>query len=192
MPHKIKVIARTVLIFCLVYFPVLAGWITLKHYYTRPVACAGAGLAALSLDARLDSCQYEGGGAKAIFTRQIVTPAGVYPAHSGLILNDNRYTFNVPLTLAMLIVTSLLLRISWKSWSKALAALVLGHLLYVYSCFLYQLQFFRINIGGKELVSTPSVGVQLLWDFCNSMLIRFEPFLILAILILAHRVASKD
>jgi len=192
VPGKIRIIARPLLVFCLVYVPVLAGWITLKHYYTLPVACSGAEIAALSLDASLDSCRYEKGGVNATFTRYVVTPLGVYPAYSGILLDDNRYTFNVPLTLAMLIVASLLLRISWHSWSKALAVLVLGHLFYVYSCFLYRLQFFRVAVGGRELVSTPPVAVQLFWDFCNSMLIRFEPFLILVVLVLVHMARKRN
>ena len=174
----------------MVYLPVLAGWIAFKQYYALPVVCAGAEAAALSLDARVDSCHYEKFGVNATFTRQIVTPLGIFPAKTGIMLDDNEYTFNVPITLAMLIVTSLLLRISWRAWSKALAALTMGHVLYVYSCFLYHLQIFRVNIEGRELVSTPSLPVQLFWDFCRSMLIRFEPFLILALLILIHMAGS--
>ncbi len=190
-PGKIASILRTLLVFCIVYLPVLAGWIAFKQYYALPIVCTGAEAAALSLDARVDSCHYEKSGVNATFTRQIVTSLGIYPAHTGIMLRDNEYTFNVPITLAMLIVTSLLLRISFRAWSKALAALIMGHLLYVYSCFLYHLQIFRVNIEGRELASTPSLPVQLFWDFCRSMLIRFEPFLILAVLILIHMAGAE-
>jgi len=189
-PHRLSTAARAVLVFCLVYLPILAGWIAFKHYYTHPLACTGAKLAALSTDAELAHCHYSKGSVNATFVRIVVTPAGVYPAHSGVVLDDNRYTFNVPITLAMLIVTTVLMRISWRAWSKALAALILGHLLYTYACFLFQLGFFKARIGGVIYSSTPPVAVQLFWDFCRSMLIRFEPFLILAVLILVHSLTT--
>ncbi len=192
MPARIRSILKALLIFCLVYLPVLIGWIAFKHYYTHPLACSGAWVAAFSLDARVDSCRYEEGAVNATFTRHVVTRMGIYPAHLGVMLDDNRYTFNVPLTLAMLIVTSLILRISWRAWTKALGVLVLGHVLYVYSCFLYFLQLYRINIGGRELASSPPFAVQLFWDFCKSMLIRFEPFLILAVLVLLHMTRQRN
>lgn len=191
-PLRMSTVARPLLVFCLVYFPVLAGWIAFKHYYTMPVACSGAKIAAVSLDAHLDSCRYENGGVTARFTRDVVTPAGVFPARSGIKIDDNRYTFNAPITLAMLIVTSLLMHISWQSWSKALLALVLGHLCFTWSCFLYRLQQYRVAVEGGEIVSTPPVHVQIFWDFCNSMLIRFEPFLILAVLVLAHHLNARN
>ncbi|GEM_PF-5382357 len=191
-PFKIRSIIRPVLLFCLVYFPVLVGWVYLKHFYTRPLVCSGAKLATMSLDAELHSCRYERGGVQVIFSRHVVTPLGIYPAKSAVLLSDNSYTFNLPITLAMLIVTSLLMHISWRSWSKAVVALVMGHLTYIYACFLYRLQLFRVVVNGKELVSHPPFAIQLFWDFCNSMLIRFEPFLILIVLVLLHKVSTMS
>lgn len=186
MPIKPGFIIRTILIFAVVYVPVLVSWIVLKQYYTWPVACSGAGLAAMTLDADIDACTKVGQGIKVLFTRYLVTPAGVFPAHSGIIIDDNQYTFNVPISLAMLIVTAMILRITWSAWTKALAALVIGHLMYVYACVLNQLQSYRIPAATKEIVSSPSIAIQLFWDFCHTMLIRFEPFLILSVLIFFH------
>ena len=90
----------------------------------------------------------------------------------------NSFTFNVPLTLGILVALFPFVRRRWSAYAQALLILFGVHLLYVFSFEANSLTTTLIQ-RGLEVVSKPSLlFYQFLWEFTNNMVIRFEPFLI--------------
>lgn len=121
------------------------------------------------------------------FSRRILTTKGLADFVVDIKIDVSKYSFNVPLTFAL--VAGLFPFFRWRKRyvAEALVILVFVHLLYIYSLCNLKL-FYQIAAIEK---TPPSISVQyileFIWAFTDNMIIRFEPFLIAVYLWLRNR-----
>jgi hypothetical protein len=104
------------------------------------------------------------------------------------------YTFNVPLTLSIMVILYPILRKKLRAYGEALMLLFSAHLLYVFSLEANELTNAFIMRGYEFENMRSLIFYQFLWGFTDNMVIRFEPYLIGIYLFLRYskeRVANK-
>jgi hypothetical protein len=129
------------------------------------------------------------------FARGIMTRRGSADLVVEVTIPVSNYSFNVPLTLAL--VSGLYSYFAWRRkapFLEALSILLAVHLLYIYLFGTLQL-YSRLAQAGLPRLSLPlQYSLQFLWAFVENMVIRFEPFLIAVYLWLrnsAHPAAPR-
>lgn len=163
-----------VVIFLLVYFLSLIGWIQVKNYYGYAITRVASGIVSGIKDVSLDEMERRGDVIQATFAP--------LTGNSGMLIDlpveTSNYTFNVPLTLAVMAGLYLFLIRRKRAYAEALLVLFGIHLLYVTSLEMKELTEILMN-RGFETVSVSRIAIyQFVWGFTDNMVIRFEPFLI--------------
>ena len=169
-------------LFCLAYPLLLYGWLQLQPVYGRWCGWAGGQAAALTLDWQVGELISKGREVVEVdFSTYVPNGRGLGELTMGVVLPLSSFTFNAPLTLAILAALYPLLRYRWRALSEGLLFMVLVHLLYVYSaCGLHLTE----SPARAGVVFHHSASVRLFWEFLyafvDNMLVRFEPFLVAA------------
>jgi hypothetical protein len=161
-------------IFLLVYFVGLLAWIQVKDYYGHGVTLTASWIVSGVKDVKLDGLERKGDVIMATFSP--------LSGNTGMLIDIpvtiSNYTFNAPLTFAVMGGLFLFLRRRKRAYAEALLVLFGVHLLYVFSLEVKELTEVLMN-RGFETVSMPRLVIsQFLWGFTDNMVIRFEPFLI--------------
>jgi hypothetical protein len=160
------------------YIIYLLVWVQIKPYYGNILVHMGAPLAAWTTGARVDRITQGKEVADVNFLYYAETSEGSGDISLAVKVSVSNYSFNVPLTFAL--ITGLFVVFRWRlgSLTEACLILVLVHLSYIY--FLCTLQIFYQLAMGQ--IATPAKWVQFLiqflWGFTDNLIIRFEPFLI--------------
>jgi hypothetical protein len=173
-PQRKGTVLAATLTFLIAYPLFLALWIPLKDSYAHGVVFAASKMAAGVKDLTFEGLKEEKDILEASFS-----PLG--RASSMLIdipVKTSSYTFNAPLTLAIMAALFRTTGRRWKAYGEALLLLVSVHLLYVLSLEAKELTNVLTD-KGLEAMSMPRLFIyQFLWGFTDNMVIRFEPFLI--------------
>lgn len=166
------------LVFCLTYLLFLILWIQVKPYYGNMITQVGARLAASTTGLRVEQIRHGKEVATITFARTVLTKKGLGDILLDLRISVSNYSFNVPLTLAL--VAGLFPFFKWrkKSLIEACFILLFIHLLYIYFfCTLHVLHQLTL-VGMKAPPKTVQFLLQFMWTFTDNMVIRFEPFLV--------------
>lgn len=176
-------VVMAVVIFLLVYFFGLLGWIQAKNYYGYAVTVVASKIVSGVKDVKLDEIERKGDIIQATFAP--------LTGNTGMLIDvpipTSSYTFNAPLTFAVMAGLFLFLRRKKRAYAEGLLVLFGVHLLYVFSFEIKELTEILMN-RGFETVSISRIAIyQFLWGFTDNMVIRFEPFLIGCYLFLRFR-----
>lgn len=187
-PHRKSSAAMAVAIFLIVYFISLLAWIQVKNYYGYAITLTASKIVSGVKDVKLDGMENRGDIIQATFA-PLTGSTGML---IDIPIRTSDYTFNVPLTLAVMGSLFIFLRQRKRAYVEALLILFCVHLLYVYSFEIKELTEILMN-RGFETVSRPRIAVyQFLWGFTDNMVIRFEPFLIGFYMFLRFRKPAAD
>lgn len=175
------------LIFLLTYAAALFVWIQIKPAYGTVLTQMGSRLAGWTAGLEVEKIAHGKEDATVTFTRPLLTGRGLADYLIELKISVSNYSFNVPLTFAL--VTALLPFFRWRKKSLLEAGLILVciHLLYIYSYCNLEL-FYNLSKSGIKTPSRPvQYLLQFMWAFTDNMIIRFEPFLVAVYLWLRNR-----
>ncbi len=170
-----RIVLQVGLVFISSYLVFLILWIQVKDYYGYMVTLiASEGLSHIE-DVRFEGIKSKENITEATFSRALRRRAGI---SIDIPIDTSTYTFNVPLTLAMMAAFFPFIRRKWMAYTEALLILFGVHLLYVFSLEASNLTTFLANKGLPVVSNTRLFIYQFLWEFAGTMVIRFGPFLI--------------
>ncbi len=177
MQRKNRIILG-ILVFFLSYLVLLMLWLQIKPYYGWMLTQTGSRLAAMTAGLRLERVQQEKEVAAVTFARTVVTGKGLGDLQIELKISVSSYSFNVPLTFAL--VAGLFCLFKWRKRSLVEAGLILltVHLLYIYSYCCLELFKYLTQSGMRTTSNALQFFLQFMWAFTDNMIIRFEPFLV--------------
>lgn len=186
MSQRVKQVAVAITVFSTVFVLCMVIWLNVKPFYAEKMVCLGSRIAAFVADAKVLDCKKVEKGIEVKMTW--FTPAlnGIREVEYSDTLFTDRYTFNVPLTLSMLAAIMTLISLPWRSILEGLTLICAGHLIWIVSFLLVHLKTFILQHPQGQIIHEPSMALQFLWQFSDNMLIRFEPFIIPAVLWMAH------
>lgn len=171
--HK-GIILKTVLVFVASYLLFLVLWIQVKDYYGYAVTAIASKMVMFLKDVRFEEMVQEEGIIQVTFSPSQRKPDILID----IPVKTSSYTFNAPLTLAIMTALCLFIKSKKRAHRVALLLLFSVHLLYVFSLEAKELTEVlidrRIEAAGKPSI----LAYQFLWSFTDNMVIRFEPFLI--------------
>ena len=169
-----KRILLSALTFLAAYPLFLALWIPLKDPYAHAVVFAVSKIAAGVKDLTSEGLKEEKDVIEACFA-----PHG---SGSSMLIDipvkTSSYTFNAPLTFAIMAALFRSTGRKRRAYSEALLLLVSVHLLYVFSLETKELTAVLTDKGFEAMSMPRLFSYQFLWGFTDNMVIRFEPFLI--------------
>jgi len=172
-------IATSILLFLVTYFSILLIWLQVKPYYGYGVAQLGVRLATWAGDTRIKSISRDSDVIQVMLQREIRSSKSITEAEVPLTIRIASYTFNVPITFAIMAALRPFIRWPWKILVEAGIILACIHLLYV---FFFTVRFSLSALSEAGVIAMPSLpfrmGVQFMWLFINNMVLRFEPFLV--------------
>lgn len=177
MRHRNRVILGFS-IFFLAYLFFLVLWIQVKPYYGHMLTQVGTRLAAWTTGLRVEEIEHGKEVATITFARTVMTRHGIDDLLLDLKIEVSKYSFNVPLTFAL--VAGLFPIFKWRKRSliEACFMLLFIHLLYIYFFCTLQLFYNLTQVGIKTPSKALQFFLQFMWAFTDNMIIRFEPFLV--------------
>jgi len=179
-----KVVLRTIAIFIVSYLVSLLVWIQVKDSYAQGIVLVASKTVAGIKGVKVQELVREGDTIQATFapldrqSRMLID----------IPVKTSTYTFNMPLTLAIMASLYPLISNKWRAYAEVLLILVTVHLLYVLSLELNQLTIIFIDRGLETAGIGKKMLYEYLWSFIDNMLIRFEPFLLGCYLYLRYKV----
>jgi hypothetical protein len=173
MPPKSK-IALAFAVFLVTYGLFLLAWVQVKPFYgqvlTRFVSQVIAGTTQFKMD-KIEKTQIT-------FSRPVLTKQGFGDMILELTIPVSNYTFNTPLTFALIAGLFVIFRWPLRHFIGVCLVLLVIHLMYIYAFCTFQL-FFHLAQGGYKILPRPlQLFVEFLWSFTDNMVVRFEPFLV--------------
>jgi len=176
-----SIIIKTTIIFVVSYIVFLLIWLFIKGYYGMAITTVASYL--LSLVKSLEITE--------IVRNKDIISVGFIPDKHGLTqvikttidIPISNYTFNAPLTLAIMAVFYPFIKSKWL-YLEALIILVFVHLLFVFSLEGQKVTAVLAAQGFENPGNVTHIFWEFLWGFVNNMVVRFEPFLIGAYLYL--------
>jgi len=167
---------RTVLIFLSSYLVFLVLWIQVKNHYGYLVTYVASTAAAVLKDVRFEEIDQKKDVIQATFSRPL--PQTRSDVLIDIPVKTSSYTFNAPLTFAIMATLFPLIGRKQRPYAEALCILFGVHLLYVFSLEANHITMSFIDRGIEPVTKPHLFAYQFLWEFTNNMVIRFEPFLI--------------
>ncbi len=171
-----------ILAFLVTYAFMVFLWLYLKAFYGIVVTNIAAHIAAFVTGSLVDNISVYDEKIVCKFLYQALTVRGPANLHFDATLYVSKYSYNVPLTVAM--VASLLPIIKWRLRFvlEALTLVFFIHLGYVFFYCVLQIYYALVSAGIKQVWRPEQFFWEFSWTFINAMIIRFEPFLIGAFL----------
>jgi hypothetical protein len=177
MPPKSK-IALACCVFLISYCLFLLAWVQVKPYYGRVLTRFVSQVIAGTTNFKVDKFRHEREKAQITFSRPVLTRQGFGDLVLDLTIPVSNYTFNTPLTFALLAGLFVIFRWPLRHFIGVCLILLGIHLMYVYTYCTFQL-FFYLAQGGFKILSRPvQLFIEFLWSFTDNMVVRFEPFLV--------------
>jgi len=186
MHKRASKILLSFLVFVVCYCVFLALWLNVRTYYAKQMNRCAAHLAAGSLDARVKSLEPAGPSKQKItLTTPVVTSRGIGDLLVEQNVDMDTYTFNVPLTAALLAASLVFMRWPWYAALEGLLLIIAGHMLYLYTYLMLNFQQAFANATSTRVSPVRVIFWEFAWGFADNLVIRFEPFLVVVILWLA-------
>jgi hypothetical protein len=170
-----RVILAAILIFLSSYFIFLMLWIQVKNGYGSIMTLVVSEAIPFVLDVQFEEIKGKEDLILATFSRDISRHATML---IDIPIKTSSYTFNVPLTFAIMAALFPFIQRRWRAYAEAVWILLGVHLLYLYSLEAHRLILFFASRGIPLVSNTCLFCHQFFWEFTNNMVIRFEPFLI--------------
>lgn len=166
------------LVFCLTYLLLLVLWVQVKDYYGDMLTQVGARLAAKSTGLVMEKIQHGKEISTITFVRAVLTRKGPADLFLDLKISVSNYSFNVPLTFAL--VAGLFPFFKWRKryLIEACFILLFIHMLYIYFFCSLSLLSQLARLGIEAPSKTVQFLLQFMWTLTDNMVIRFEPFLV--------------
>lgn len=186
-----KRILTAALVFLIAYPLCLIVWVAvIKSHYGGLVGETGTFLAAATFKTSIETFDRGKEIIDIVHTKPILTGGGVGDAVIRLKLYISNFSFNMPLTLA--IMFALLPIFHWRPlhFCEAIGLIVLVHLLFVYFFNSAAIYGYLVNQGVIEASLPKTIFWEFSWAFIDNMVIRFEPFLVIVYLWLRERKRS--
>ena len=169
-----SVLIKASLIFIVAYIISLAVWLGVKAYYGMAITTIASHAITLITNVDVVSILRNGDIISVGFIPQ---KYGVTIIKTTIDVPISNYTFNAPLTFAIMAAFYPFLKRKWI-YLEAILILVVVHFLFVFSMEGEKLSA-ALETQGYEKVGTASqLFWEFLWGFINNMVVRFEPFLI--------------
>jgi hypothetical protein len=179
MSHvKIRHILRLILIFLFSYFAYLFLWLLIKPYYGGGLVYVASHLVAKMRDMKVEGVSFGREESTVSFLVERYSYGGKIRLGFDLNIPVSRYTFNVPLTLAILTGLYFCFLESKRPFVEALFFLVVMHLVYLLSFENLHTYHILVHNGVISPRKWEQIWGEFWWVFSDNMLIRFEPFLI--------------
>lgn len=171
---SINQILKTVFIFIVSYSVFLILWIQVKDHYGYGMTLTASKVIASIKDLEIDAIDQDDERVEVTFTP--------YKINKDILIDiavkTNTYTFNSPLTLAIMSSLILFIRKRLRAYAEAISLLLIVHMLFIMSFELKELSTVFMNMKLEPVSQTRIFVYQFLWSFTDNMVIRFEPFLI--------------
>jgi hypothetical protein len=173
-PRHSRILVKTVFIFLASYLVFLFLWIQVKDTYGYAITLAASKLVSGLKNARLEEITQE----KDIIQATFSPFNGRTNMLVDITVKTSSYSFNAPLTFAIMMSLSLFILRKKRAYAEAFLIILFIHFLYVFS--LEAKELTEVFMEKKiEAISMPRLFVyQFIWGFTDNMVIRFEPFLI--------------
>ncbi|RKX58290.1 MAG: hypothetical protein DRH15_12490 [Deltaproteobacteria bacterium] len=165
---------KVVLIFIGAYLIFLILWINVKDYYGYAITYSVSNMVMPIKDVMFESITRKGDKIEVVFCRYTYRGEIIAP----ILIKTSFYTFNVPLTCAILAAFHLFIKRKKRAYLEALLILLFVHALYVFSLEAKSLTEWFMSRGIDPMNKVKLAFYQFLWSFTDNMVIRFEPFLI--------------
>lgn len=179
------------LIFLGSYPLLLLAWIQVKAHYGHLLAEIGARMAAATMSVTLETVRQGSENAVITFVCPILTQSGLQELLIDLNLSTSAYSFNVPLTYALVLALWPAFRWNKRSLLEITLILITVHLLFIYSYCALSLYRQLATNGIKAHSKAIQFTLEFLWAFTDNMIVRFEPFLV-AVYLWFRRSRSVD
>jgi hypothetical protein len=171
---SLNLILKTVLIFIISYVVFLIIWIQVKDYYGYGMTLTASRIIAGIKDLEIDAVDQNDERVQVTFTP--------YKINRNILIDipvrTNTYTFNSPLTLAIMSSLFLFIRKRLRAYGEAAILLLTVHLLFITTFELKELTTVLMNMKLQTVSQARIFVYEFLWGFTDNMVIRFEPFLI--------------
>jgi hypothetical protein len=176
-----------ILVFFISYVVFLLLWIQVKDFYASGITSAASRITAGLTDSRFEQ----------MIRKNDIIELTFSPLQNTRMLIDipvktSSYTFNAPLTFAIMAMLYVFLRKRVRAYAEALLILAAVHLLYVVSL---ETNLLLEVFAEQGIAGTGAPGTafyQFLSGFTENMVIRFEPFLIGVYMFLKFRSEQID
>jgi len=169
-----SVVLKASLIFVAAYIVSLVAWLGIKGYYGMAITTIASHAITLFKDVDIVSILRQGDIVSVGFIPQ---KYGVTILKTTIDVPISNYTFNAPLTFAIMAAFYSFLRRKWI-YLEALLILVAVHFLFVFSLEGEKLSGALETQGYAKGGTASQIFWEFLWGFINNMVDRFEPFLI--------------
>ncbi len=167
-------------VFVVSYLVTLLVWLYLKNYYAILTVKVASNVTAILKGVKLTNMSVESDKCVAYFLYEKYIPLkGLVKAEMDIALWTSKYTYNVPLTIALIVSFALITRWKKRSIFEVAFILFLVHMLYIVT--FQGLQIYYV-LASEQLIKQSKIVQfiwEFLWNFTNSMVIRFEPFLVI-------------
>ena len=164
---------RAIIIFLVAYPLFLVSWIQIKDYYGTAVTVTASKLLTLVTDVTYEGSARDGDTIEVTFS-----PLSRREMLVDIPVKTSSYTFNAPLTFALMATLWLFIKKRRRAYAEALLILLCVHFLYVFSLEAKSLADTLIQRGAAKENVFRLFFTQFFWSFTDNMVIRFEPFLI--------------
>jgi len=167
-------ILKTILIFIVSYCIFLILWIQVKDYYGYGMTLTASKIIAGLKYLEIDAVDQNDERVQVTFTP--------YKINRDILIDipvkTNTYTFNSPLTLAIMSSLFLFIRKRLRAYAEAVILLLIVHLLFITTFEMKELTTVLMNMKLQTVSQSRIFIYEFLWSFTDNMVIRFEPFLI--------------
>jgi hypothetical protein len=167
-------ILKTIFIFIISYFVFLMLWIQVKDYYGYGMTLTASRVIAGIKDLEIDGVDQDDERVQVTFSP--------YKINRDILIDipvkTDTYTFNSPLTLAIMSSLFLFIRKRLRAYGEALLLLLIVHMLFITTFEMKELTTVLMNMKLQTESQSRIFIYQFLWSFTDNMVIRFEPFLI--------------
>lgn len=171
---SIRKTLETAVIFLVSYFACLFLWIQVKDYYGYGMTMTASKIIASIKNLEIDAVDHN--------EERVQVTFSPYRINRDILIDipvrTNTYTFNSPLTLAIMATLSLFIRKRGRAYAEAILLLLIVHLLFIVTFELKELTSVMTNMKLESPGQAKTFIYQFLWGFTDNMVIRFEPFLI--------------
>ena len=165
-------------LFVVSYIVFLLMWVQVKSYYGMGINKAGTYAASFVHDMQVEKFEQGREVGQITLSRTISTSRGLGDLVLDIKVNVSNYSFNVPLTLALIVSLYPIFR--WRKFPilEALCILIAMHFMYVFSYCNYEVYRHLVQANVITYSNTMHFLVEYLWVFMDNMVVRFEPFLL--------------
>ncbi len=161
-------------IFIVSYLLFLVLWIAVKNTYGYAITSTVSHFTAMVKGVLIESITRGGDMLKVTFSKHAYMGTAV----AEVPVKTSAYTFNAPLTYAIMATLYPFTKKRKRAYLEAIVALLFIHSLFVFSLELRMLTELFMGKGLEPMSKAKLILYQFLWSFTDNMVIRFEPFLI--------------